>query len=98
MQYDSYPIASVLVFIGKVRVDAAVEFLLVYFRHERLCQGYCLFAGQIWGIRPHRLQRSMYSPDRWRGDAEVNVRGAGLLPDLEIIIDVGKRMRIQWRN
>ena len=92
------PITGELVFIGKVGIAACVELLLVHFRHEGLGQSYRLLSGQPWRVRPHWLQSSMYPPDWWRGHAQVNVRRVRLLPDLEILIHVLKRMRCDWRS
>src|SRR5213592_2008660 len=73
-----------------------MEFLLVDFGHESLCQSYRLFSGQRWSVRPHWLQGSMHPPDWWRCDAQVNVRSVPLLADLEIVIHVTEWMRLNW--
>src|SRR6266480_1281078 len=86
-------VTSVLVRISKVGIAARMEFLLVDFGHESLCQRYRLFCGQWWSVQPHWLQRSMHPPDRWRGDAQMNVRSVRLLADLEVVIHVRQWMR-----
>ena len=70
---DTHSITSLFVLICEVRIAAGVEFLLVHFWHERLCQRNGLFAGQNWRVRPHWLQCSVHPPDWRRGHAKVNI-------------------------
>src|SRR5215469_6709807 len=92
------PITGELVCISKVRIAAFLQLFLIYFWHEGFCQSQRLLSGQRWRVRPHGLENSMDSPDWRRGCPQMNVRGARLLADLEIIIHMWQGMRRDRRS
>ncbi len=87
---DAGAVATKRIRIGEVSVATLVQLGLVQLREKTLRQSKGLVRRETRCLGPDWLKRSVQSPERRRVYSQVNIRGAGVLPDSQIIIDVRK--------
>ena len=93
MPNDTCAEASKLRRIGKIEVAAFGQLSALCFVQEtgRECRG--VAGRQLGRVGPDRLENAVEPPDGLGVDPKMNIGGATLLPDRQILIDVGRGRR-----